>query len=704
MAANAVTHSTLTLDSSAQFVRGVGPARAALLAQLGVGTVRHLIEYFPFRHEHRPQSKAIGSLVLEEIATVVGEIRRLKVSGLPNRKIVQATVIDGTGQCTVRWFNAAYVADELRGGDIIRLSGKVDAFNDRACFTNPKWSKIDPSQADLLANDVDEFEPIYSATAELPSRAIAKMIRTALESVGDQLGEFLPQAIRTKHRFPARPEAILRFHHPSSKQEISASKRRLAYEEFFLLQLAVQFSRTRRASRDRALKIPISPEVDRRIRRRIPFALTKGQERAVSEIASDLARDVPMNRLLQADVGAGKTAVAVYAALAAIANKTQVALVAPTEILVRQHFEKVQHYLRGSRVRMACLLGATSKSERSATLRALQRGELDWVIGTHALFESDVSFQRLALVLIDEQHKFGVAQRAALRTRSSDKTLVPHTLVLTATPIPRTLAMTVFGDLDVSTIGGLPPGRQPITTRLVTSDLHAKAWEFVRSHLARGEQAYVVYPLVEESENLELKSATDEAKRLARDELAGFEVGLLHGRMKAAEKAAVMENFRHGKLRVLVATTVIEVGVDVPNATMMIVRHAERYGLSQLHQLRGRIGRGSKRSYCLLFAETREGAAAERLKVLCETSDGFRIAEEDMRLRGPGELLSTRQHGMPEFKVANLAEDFPLLEQARDDAARILHEDPNLRANASRELYKELVRKFGRRFSLVDVS
>jgi len=628
------------------------------------------------------------------MATVVGQVRRVQKPGSSQKRPLNALIADGTGECRAAWFHSQYLDDQIIPGAILRLTGRVERYRDRASFANPRTSIIESAAEALGPTDRDVWEPVYSATEKLSSREIARIVASLLDEVVRQVDDPLPEAIRLRRKWPPRRTAIARCHKPTSSEDFPQARCRLAYDEFLSFQLGLQWNRHRKRA-VATQPITVDERIDHRIRRRFPFSLTKAQDRAIREIATDLARPEPMHRLLQADVGAGKTAVAVYAALMAVARKRQVVLLAPTEVLASQHHEKVTRYLSGSRVRNGFLTGAASSSLRKSLLSDLTTRDIDWVIGTHALLEDDVVFADLGLVIIDEQHKFGVVQRETLTRKGNH----PHVLLLTATPIPRTLAMTLYGDIDVTTIREFPPGRKPVTTRLVPPDKLEKAWDFVARRLQKGEQAFVVYPLIDESDDLSLRGARAEADRLRSSVLAGFKVELLHGQMKPGEKSQVMERFRRGDAQVLVSTTVIEVGVDVPAATMMLIQHADRFGLSQLHQLRGRVGRGAAKSFCLLFAESVGDTALARLRVLCETNDGFRIAEEDLRIRGPGELLGTRQHGMPAFKAADLVRDFSLLEWAREDAAAILRVDPELTRPEHARLRNGMPKRYRTRLS-----
>jgi ATP-dependent DNA helicase RecG len=691
--------SRIGLETKVQFVRGVGPIRAKHFAGLGVETVGDLLEYLPFRYERLPSSVPIGDLLLDETATIIGSVRWVDRTFGRSRAPFVADVVDGTGSCSVRWFNAPFVEGKVVPGATIRITGKVTVRGDEAEFVNPQFRIID-DQASPFADDVETLEPVYPAASGLNSKVIAKILGTVLSSALGEVNEFLPEPLRTRRSLTLRRTSLERVHCPTKIDDTIVARRRLAYDELLLSQLAIQSVRRRRQMRERTTPITTTAKIDERIRSRFPFQLTPGQESAVREIVGDLARPSPMNRLLQGDVGSGKTAVALYAALSAIANRRQVALLVPTEVLAEQHFEKISQYLAGSRVRFGLLTGKLRKKERTAIVAQAEAGEIDLLIGTHAVIQKSIRFRDLGLVIIDEQHKFGVIQRAALRAKGR----TPHCLVMTATPIPRTLTMTFFGDLDVSTIRDAPPGRQPITTRMVSSSRLDDMWGFVRQRFEQGDQAYIVYPLIDESESLNLKAASTEVEKLRSSALRDFRVELLHGRLKNAERDAVMADFRAGEVHALVTTTVIEVGVDVANAAIMIVEQAERFGLSQLHQLRGRVGRGSRKSYCFLVSDSFGAGAKSRLGVLCQTTDGFRVAEEDLKIRGPGELLGTRQHGLPQFRVANLVEDVDLLELARDDAAEIMRSDPGLRKSEHAPLRRELMRKFGRVMGLADVA
>ncbi len=686
----------LTLTDAVQFVPGVGPGRAKAFVKLGIKTVEDLIEHFPSRYDLTPKSTPIEDIEEGKVATLVGEITRLRSRGSLTKQRITANLVDGTGSCRIQWFNSPYLLDKLHEGQVVRLTGKIIVVEDQAKLTNPAWQTVDENQ-DALRVDQDKWNPVYPATSQLTSAQIERIIVNIIDDLAKLFVEFIPPDLVERRKLTDRRLAILRFHKPRTQEDVEISRHRIAYDEFLLCQLAVQTGRSRAHQIRGATPLPCTKTIDDRIRKRLPFKLTPGQDKAIEEICTDLARDIPMSRLLQADVGAGKTAVAVYASLVAVANRKQVAILAPTEVLVSQHLQKLTAYLSESRVNISYLAGSLTKSQRTTTLQKIRSGEIDIIVGTHALIQQNVDFQDLGLVIIDEQHKFGVAQRAALTAKGRR----PHTLILTATPIPRSLAMTLFGDLDASIIEDAPPGRQPIVTTLVTEELETRAWTFVSKLIASGQQAYIVYPLVDESESLPLKAATVEADRLANEHLSNAKVGLLHGRMKPAEKSQIMASFRSGDLNALVATTVIEVGVDVPNATMMVIQHAERYGLSQLHQLRGRIGRGDQKSYCLLFSDSKNPKSIERLNILCESTDGFHIAEQDLLMRGPGELLGTRQHGIPTFKAADITRDIHLLQQARDDAAEILRDDPDLKISQHRELNRELKRRYAASQSLM---
>lgn len=685
----------ISVGDPVQYLPGVGPHRARALAELGVETAGDLLAYFPFRHEVF-QPTLIRNLEPGQTVTIVGRVVRIRSGGFGRGQSVSVTIVDNTAQCSARWFNSPYVVDRICAGAVVRLSGKVGEYDRRPQLVNPR---VEHLEAD--APPVDEktgafLEPIYHASAELTSSAISRLIRVNLERMSEFVDELYPPAFVTQRGLIARRDAIVRMHRPADVAEADAARKRLAFDELLAMQLVVGMARRRRQFVESSRALRASREIDRRIRERLPFALTLGQEAAVREISADMAGARPMHRLLQGDVGSGKTLVAIYATLVAIANRAQVAIMAPTELLAEQLYRNADRYLAGSRVRRALLTGTASATKRRELRNEIATGGLDLVVGTQALVQEGVEFARLGLVIVDEQHRFGVRQRMRIRCKGP----APHYLVMTATPIPRTLAMTVFGDLDVTTVQGMPPGRSPISTRIVLPRQMDSAWKLVRERISAGEQAYVVYPLVEASDALQLKSATEEAERLASETFEGVRVGLIHGQMRGDARDRTMADFAAGRIPILVSTTVIEVGIDVPAATVMVIQHANRYGLSQLHQLRGRVGRGERPGHCLLVADSAENAMNARLSVLAKENDGFRIAEEDLRLRGPGEMLGTRQHGLPELRVADLLTDASLLHMAQRDARAILENDPSLSGAEFARLRESIVSRYRDRLEL----
>ncbi len=685
----------LQLDTPVQYIKGVGPTRASQLAQLGIQTVEELLRYFPRRFDLRKQTQPINTLMGDEdAATIAGEVLGVKEQRFGKRPYFQCTISDGTGWAELKWFHGSYLKDQIRPGIYLAVSGKVGTYREAIQMVNPRHQILwEPAVAHL---DHDEMLPVYPAGAKLSSGVIAAIIKRALPEAVKLVQDYLPADHLSRRGLMSLNASVAAMHRPEDTDQWGQARRRLAYDECLLMQLGIAINRARSVSRP-AYALPLSDRIDARIRARFPFTLTDAQDRAISDIVGDLRRAHPANRLIQGDVGSGKTVVALYAALLTVANGRQVAIMAPTEILAQQHYKKITDYLDGSKVRTALLTGAVKGVDRQRLFNGLAEGTVDIVVGTHALIGDDVEFRQLALVVVDEQHKFGVCQRRDFR----GKGFAPHYLVMTATPIPRTLAMTVFGDLDVTTIDALPPGRGETRTQCIDEDHLNDAMAFVRQHLDAGQQAYFIYPLVNPSPDLELTAAQEAYETLSSGDLRGYRVGLIHGQLPQDAKSRVMDKFRRGEIDVLVASVVVEVGVDVPNANVMVIMHAERFGLAQLHQLRGRIGRGKDDAHCILVASPSNPIARQRLDVMVESNDGFRIAEEDLRIRGPGELFGTRQHGLPELKVADLVEDFELLRLARRDAFAIIAEDPMLSAPEHQRLRAEVIKLYAGRLNLL---
>jgi ATP-dependent DNA helicase RecG len=727
------------LATPVQFLKGVGPKKAELFKRLGIETLLDLLYLLPREHVDWTRLTPIGSASPGKSCAIRGRVVKARFSYFSRLARLLVTLSDGTGEIEAVWFNQPWLRERMTPGTEVWVSGLVRASAGRNQIVpdRGKYVVAGPAAGGAGAEGASSqpetgnrepetslgIVPIYPETEGLTSRMIRPVMRKALDlAAGAALPDPLPEALRKRYRLATLPEALRQIHFPDGEAARAAAQRRLVFEELFLLQAALAVRR-RGALQERASHVlRVNDALDLRIRLRFPFKLTRAQERVVAEIRADLARPCPMNRLLHGDVGSGKTIVAAYALLAAIGHRRQAAIMAPTEILAEQHARTMGRLLAGTKVRIVHLAGGLPAGDRRERLARIAAGEADLVIGTHALIQGDVAFKHLALVVVDEQHKFGVLQRAALRGKGG----TPHVLVMTATPIPRTLALTVFGDLDVSVLDELPPGRRPTRTLFRPPGKEAETIDFIRMRLKEGRQAYFVYPRIEGEEappeappdgelfprgrrrrgagDSGLRSATEMAKRLADGPLAGFRVGLVHGAMPAEAKESVMAAFRAGAIDALVSTLVVEVGVDVPNATVMVIEHAERFGLAQLHQLRGRVGRGSEESACYLFGRPETPEARRRIEVMTETTDGFRIAEEDLRLRGPGEFFGTAQSGLPALRVADLVRDLKALHEARRAAFAIVEQDPRLAAPANAGLRRAIRERFRGRAFLAEIA
>ncbi len=680
-----------------QFLKGVGPARAKTFAQLGVETVGDLLEYFPRDWNFLPEPSKIGQMQPNETVTIFGMIESTDYQSYRRQPLFEALISDDTGVCRIVWFHGGYLSNQLEPGQVIMVSGKVTLYKHQLQLTNPKFFVLDeehPQPPEYFSGG------IYPACEGLSSGQIKMIVSRVHDAVDELVPELYDERFCKRANLISRKNAFRWIHLPPDEEKLAQAKRRLKYDELFLMQLGLALRRYKVQHFSKAVPCGCTDKIDSRIRRRFPFLLTEDQNACISEIIADMDKSEPMNRLLQGDVGSGKTVVALYAALLAVANKMQVAIMAPTEILAGQHFLSIERYLKNSNVKRILITGGMTGKKRNEVLNAIGSGEIDIVVGTVALLQADIEFQKLGLVVIDEQHKFGVAQRAQLRKQTT-----PHCLVMTATPIPRTLAMTAFGDLDVSVIRHSPPGRRAVITRWVSRHDRQKAYEFIRERLKAKKQAYFVYPRITAVEQAsDVKAATDEWERLSKKVFPEFNVELLHGQMPSAKKQKVMSEFRKGKIDLLVSTIVVEVGVDVPNATIMVIEGADRFGLAQLHQLRGRIGRSDAKSFCFLFTETDNETAKSRLEIMARSSDGFEIAEHDLRLRGPGEMFSTRQHGLPDLKIANIVDDFDLLVMARKNAFEMVSNDPMLTRAEHKNIRRALLAKFGDAIGLADVA
>ena len=676
---------SISLQTNVQMVKGVGPQRAELLAQRGIYTLEDLLNYLPFRYEDRIHFSKIKDVQPDGTYTLRARVMSGQaVRGMYGRDAIYHLLVqDDTGSLPCKFFHGGYLEGRLKPGQELILHGKVEIDKQRPArreMVNPQFEVLSGDEVD--STEMGRIVPIYEAVGTFGTRQIRRAVYATLQNLDHSIPDILPVELRERLGFPSRRDALIETHFPPAEESLmllnqfrSPAQRRLIFEEFFLYQLSLALGR-KATRQENAIPFRVREDKIREALKKIlPFKPTAAQKRVLAEIAADLERPVPMNRLLQGDVGSGKTIVALQAAVIAMENGWQAALMAPTEILAVQHFLAARRILAPGGYPVELLISGLKGAEKSAARDRIRSGEAKLVIGTHALIEENAEFKRLGFVAIDEQHRFGVLQRKKLMDKAAKLGHAPHVLVLTATPIPRTLSLTLYGDLDVSVIDELPPGRTPIQTRMTTESHLPGVWESVRREVEAGHQAYIVYPVIEESK-LELKAAMEEYERLSKSVFPKLHVGLLHGRLSSEEKEEVMQRFRRNDVQILVATTVVEVGVDVPNATAMVIEHAERFGLSQLHQLRGRIGRGSQKSHCILVVPGRltdEGRA--RLETMVRTNNGFEIAEADLQLRGPGEFFGTRQSGEVGFQVASPLRDRELLEVARKEAFA-LTEDP----------------------------
>lgn len=670
----------LNLNSNIKYIKGVGEKRAGLFGSLAIFDVDALIHFFPRKYEDWTNTKSVRELQNGDCAS----IRATMITPVKKHMIRKGMTLykcrfsDGESIINVTIFNNKYQAQALRVYEDYVLFGKVEKNLTSASMSSPKIEKLDTGV---------RVHPIYPATGKLTSNAIAKVVKTALESL-EEIPETLDKSVRDKYKLISLDRAIRQIHFPDSDENMQKARYRLIFEELLTLQLGLLKLKGRNKAET---NLKITADFTEEFKSLLPFEMTNAQQRAIKDCLSDMAGDYPMSRLLQGDVGSGKTAVAAGLCFTVIRNGYQCALMAPTEILAVQHYEGLSKMLSPAGINVRLLTGSTRAKEKREIKALLMDGEIDLLIGTHAIIQNDVEFKSLGLVITDEQHRFGVKQRAALTEKGEGI----HTLVMSATPIPRTLGLILYGDLDISILDELPPGRQEIRTDVVDSRYHQRLYKFIRNAADRGEQAYIVCPAIEENEDsTELKSAQQYAEELSEGPLSGYNLGLLHGKMKPKEKDNVMKAFSSGDVQILVATTVVEVGVDVPNATIMVIENAERFGLSQLHQLRGRIGRGSKKSFCVLVSDSKSENAQNRLAVMKNNSDGFKIADEDLKARGPGDFFGERQHGLPALKIADMLQDMETLHLAQQCAGEILAEDSNLDLPKNKHLCDNISKMF----------
>jgi len=691
-----------SIDSPITVLKGISSNLAARFGKLNVHTIRDLLYFFPNRHLDYSQMKTISELAEGNEETIIANVWQVREARLGGRRSTEAIIGDETGNVRAVWFNNPYITKQLSTNERVVISGRLGIFKGRPVFQSPEWELLE----DKELTHTGRLVPLYPLTRGLYPRQVRKLMKEVIDSWSPKMDDFLPARLRQRCNLLELPYAIYQAHFPKDEDMKKRARVRLAFDELFLLQLGVLSRKQKWQDSQPAAAFTTKSAMLEKWVKSLPFTLTAAQEKVIKEILADMEKTKPMSRLLQGEVGSGKTAVAVSSLLTAVANGYQGAFMAPTEILAEQHFTNICHLLaRAGKletkedymvsysglllkpITVALLIGDIRGARKQELQRHILNGDIDIAIGTHALIQKEVEFGKLGLVVVDEQHRFGVTQRSALR----QKGFSPHMLVMTATPIPRTLALTLYGDLDLSVIDQLPPGRQEIKTKWLKPIQRDKAYTFLRRQVAESRQAFVICPLIEESEAIQAKAATAEFEHLSREVFPNLRLGLLHGRMSSAKKDDIMCRFRLNQLDILVSTPVVEVGIDIPNATVMLIESADRFGLSQLHQFRGRVGRGKEQSYCMLLAENPSEVARERLDIIEKVQDGFQLAEEDLKMRGPGEFFGTRQSGIPDLRMAKIS-DIALLELARNEAIRLFENDPGIKSSEHRLLVKELVR------------
>jgi len=690
----------INFSTSLQYIKNVGPTRAKVLSEIGLEDSEDLLYYFPRRHLDRTTVTAISLLKKDMITTIVGKVETCGERKTRKGKLFQAVLSDGTGFLTLLWFNGVpYIKKSIEIGDQFAVHGKIEFYNGLQ-IVHPEYDKLNIDDDPLNTGSVI---PLYPLTQELQkagieNRFFRKIIRGMLKGINN-ISDFFPSEFLQKHKLVSRYEALHWIHFADKEKDVKRAIYRLKFDEHFFLQLLMAL---KKESNCRVGTKPLDktgPHV-KLIYDQLNFELTDAQNRVLKEIRTDLGKPITMNRLLQGDVGSGKTIVAVLAAAIAIGNNVQIAVMAPTEILVRQHYESFKKFSEIGKITCAILVGNTKEGERKKVIDALKTGRIDLIVGTHALIQKDIEFKNLGLVIVDEQHRFGVAQRGDL----VEKGLNPHFLAMTATPIPRTLAITYHGDMDLSIIDELPKHRKPVITKKIGPERLKNVYHFMKNEVSKGRQCMIVYPLVEETENSDLAAAVEAYETLSRTAFTDVNVGLIHGRMKKEEKDNIMNEFSDNRIKILVSTTVIEVGIDVPNATVMLVEHADRFGLIQLHQLRGRVGRGSEKSYCIFVQRDITENSRKRLDIMERTNDGFVISDEDLKLRGPGEFFGIRQSGFFKYKIADLVMDGPIIKSARKAAFDLVAKDPHLRNRSFIELRRHFLKKYQHMLDFVNIS